>query len=430
MTVGVEGSGPDFVARVAAEIRRVAGELGKPVMQLARRDFLAASQIGYAFEKAGTWHQLKKLAASESGEHAPSVPALREGARQALNHTAKLERRIGRADWFADRLDSCLARALEAQPIVPAEVRKPPSLSKQAKAATTLTCVLSDLHFGVSVDPVEAMGSEYSPRTACRRLALMAEQVCDWKPEKRDTTELVVLLNGDIIEGEIHLEDHLIDPLAQQIDTAARALVSFIDHVRAHFGVVRVIGVPGNHGRTKRNPSRAISQKWNSHEAAIFLGLEMAYRAHDDVIVEVPRAAIAHYRTPGGHLVAATHGDTEPTTANPGKGISTARMAEKLRAIDAARILPAPIDVIVQGHWHQPCAFMTPHGAWSVTNGSLIGGSAFSFSGAGVYDPEPAQVLFESVAGFPFGDMRTVLVRRADGRADLDSIVPTPAQWR
>ena len=423
---------PKEAQKIIDDVLRVADELGKDPRSLPRSDYIQHGMYGYSYNRIGSWNVVRRLCAQESGQQPTDRdPAASQGASQRVNYTARIERRLGRGEWFADRLDSCLARAIAANPILLSKHAKPASLRKSAPANATLTCVLSDLHFGMSVDPVETLGSHYSPEIACRRLALVMEQCAEWKPEKRDLTDLVIVLGGDIIEGEIHFEDYLIDPLAAQIDTALRALVSGIDFVRAHYRSVRVIGVPGNHGRSvARNPSRAMSQKWNSHERSIYLGIEMAFRGMPDVTVEIPRSTIAHYMTPGNHLVAVTHGDTEPTTANPGKGINTARLGEKLRAIDASRCLPAPIDVIVQGHWHQPCWFMTPHGAWSVTNGSLIGGSPFAASGAGVLDPEPAQLLFESVPGFPLGDARAVMVRRADQRSDLSEIVPTPPHWR
>jgi len=410
-------------------VRAVALAEGVDVRKLSRGAYLARGKFGYRFDKIGTWGQVRMLAALEDGEPPTERdPKESEGARQEIGYARKLERQIGRAEWFADRLDSSLARAIERQPIMAAEVRKPVALRKEGRAKATLTALLSDLHFGVSVDPVECHGSEFSWQIACRRLAKVAEQCADWKPEKRDLTDLVLVLNGDIIEGVIHLDSHLIDPLSIQIVGATRALVSMIDFLRGHFRNVRVICAPGNHDRvTHRGHGRTTAQRWDSHARSIYLGLECAFRSCDDVRVEVPSGALASYKTPGEHLIVASHGDTEPTISNPGKGINTARIGEKLRAIDIARVFGSEIEVLLLGHWHQPAAFMTPHGAMVVVNGSLIGGSPFSQNGAGVWDPEPAQWIFESVAGYPFGDSRIVRLRDADARADLDATIPTPS---
>lgn len=413
-------------SELLAEIRRVAGELGVATRRLPRSAFVCNSPAGWTFERHGTWADLRLAAALDVGEPASvAEPASQQASRQEINYARKLERQLGNAEHFAARLENALARAIEAQPIVPARVEKPRALRRAEPHRTELVCLLSDLHFGVSVDPLEVLGSEFNPQIARRRLARMAEQCALWKPHKRDRTSLRVVLNGDLIEGVIHMHDHLVDPLATQIETATRALVGFLDFCRVHFAQVLVECIGGNHDRDPtRGPGRVTAQRWDTHAHAIFLALEMAYRGHEDIAFSVHRGPFAPWYTPGGALTIASHGDAEPSIANPGKALNAAKLADKLRAIDSAKLFPQPVAVALFGHWHTAAWQMLPHGAFFAVNGSLIGGASWSQNGAGVWAPEPVQLLYECDEAHPFGDARAVLLRVADGDAGLDNVIP------
>jgi hypothetical protein len=412
-------------AELLAEIRRVAAAEGVETRDLQRGVFVAKSPIGYAHKRFGSWGAVRLAAALEAGDApTPVEPVHARANAQEISYARKLERRLGNVEHFTERLESALARAIEAQPIAPAHVVKPSALRKRAALSTELVCLLSDLHFGVSVDPLEVLGSEFNPTIARRRLAKMGEQCAQWKPHKRDRTALRLVLNGDLIEGVIHMQDHLIDPLATQLDNVTRALVGLIDFLRGHFSEIRVECQGGNHDRDPaRGTGRVTAQRWDTHAHAVFLALQMAYRDAADVAISVHRGAFAHWLTPGGALTMASHGDAEPTIANPGKALNAGRLAEKLRAIDAARVLPSPIAVALFGHWHTPAWQMLPHGAFFAVNGSLIGGSSFSQNGAGVWAAEPAQLLYECDERHAFGDARVVQVRESDGDAGMDEII-------
>ena len=84
------------------------------------------------------------------------------------------------------------------------------------------------------------------------------------------------------------------------------------------------------------------------------------------------------------------------------------------------------VSVVLFGHWHQPSQFMLHDGTICVVNGSLIGSESFAQNGIGFFNSMPAQVMFESVPGFPVGDFRIVQLRDADNNEALDKIINVP----
>lgn len=413
--------------QLLGEIRRVADETGHEPCKLPRSVWAQHTRCTpHSYERFGTWGQVRNQAAIAAGEPPhPRDLGPSQGLRDEQTYTRKLERELGRQEYFLERLRFVLADTFERYPIE--LTPKPATWASSAATKRLLTMLLSDLHFGVEVDPREVLGSRYNWTIASRRMAKLCVQAAEWKPEHRDETDLAVVLNGDLIEGVIHLHDEGIRPLAEQWRGATEILVNALDFLREHFRTIDVYCLPGNHDRHEhKGKGRSTSQRWDHHADAIYLGLQQAFRAEPRVRFHVPRSGLATYTTPGGHLIGASHGDTAPTIANLGKSINVERIEGKLNRIETSGVYDRPFGAYLFGHWHTPATIMLPQGTTVVVNGSLIGGASYSQHGCGILDPMPAQVIFESAEHYPFGDSRIVHLRDADGRGDLDEILRPP----
>jgi len=258
-------------------------------------------------------------------------------------------------------------------------------------------------------------------------MAKLVEQAVLWKPEHREETNLQIVLNGDILHGIIHLAEANVKDIQEQIWGAAAILTKAIGFLSQHFGRIDVLCLPGNHDRaTYRTHDRAITQRWNSHSHSVFLALRCWFNQTKHVNFDIPMSGLGTYRLPGGELVVATHGDTEPSTSNVGKSFNVAKTTQALLKLDASDVFEDKVSVVLFGHWHQPSQFMLPDGTTCVVNGSLIGSESFAQNGIGFFNSMPAQVMFESVPGYPVGDFRIIQLRDADNNEDLDKIIHIP----
>jgi len=409
---------------VHSEILRVAEELGIPPQSqsFTRMKFLNETDVTkHDLEVYGGFARLKADAAFQSGS--PPIKDLKEarGVDLRNNYMRALERRVGQQDYLADKLRDCLVKVFEENPI-----EFPSGSIKPSKKATKrlLTLLLSDLHFGVDVDKREVYNSEFNWIVAGRRLAKMCKQAAEYKQHHRDVTELQLVLNGDIIHGVVHLSEANIKPLTEQIWGAASALIQAIDFLRKHFKKVSVLCLPGNHERTiYRGGERALSQRWDSHSHSVYLALQCAFRRDKQVVFDVPMSGIGAYTTPGSHLICASHGDTAPDVKNVGRALDVAKVTTNLLKMHAGNPFGTKADVALFGHWHQPCVWMLQDGTLCVVNGCLIGSDPYAQNAVGFFNSEPAQILFESVPGYPLGDHRIIKLRDADNDKGYDKII-------
>lgn len=414
---------------VYSEIRRVAREAGVEPFALSRKVFLEESDVGYGYEKFGSWTHIRQLAAIDEGNgFHPHDPIEKIKSADELSYTRKLERQLARQTYFSDKMARLVSDYFENNPISFPDSSEYSGRGHAIKDRE-LVLDLSDLHFGQHVDESETLKAKFEWSVAARRMAKLAVQAAEWKPHYRDNTRLRIVLNGDIIAGVIHLTDFNIRPLTEQLVGATQILVSMIDYLRKHFADIVVVCVPGNHDRNiyKTGGSRAIAQRWDSHAHSIYYGLTMAFRHEPRVKFSVPRSGMAHWYGPGEELLVATHGDVEPTVENVGKSVNTQKLIDKLNRLQVSGVYDRPVSVLMLGHWHQPLRIMAPNGSELIVNGSLIGTDPYAQNVVGMFSSEPAQWLFESVPGYPIGDGRIVRVRDADEDDYYDTVISPPS---
>lgn len=412
---------------VKAEILRVAAEqkFNPREQAFTRRHFLLRSDVTkHDLEVYGGFTQLKQDAADEAGMDALQDLTKARGVQLRRNYVRSLERQVGQVDYLSNRLKDMVTEVFEKNPITlsPGKVK-----SSKKEPKRLLTILLSDLHFGVDVDPREVLKSEFNWNIAARRLAKVCHQASEYKLHHRDDTELQVVLNGDIIHGVIHMSEAKIRPLTEQIYGATSLLIKALDYLRNHFKKVRVLCLPGNHDRTTyRSMDRALSQRWDSHSHAVFLGLKAAFRTDAGITFDVPMSGMGTYETPGGHLIYASHGDVEPGVGNVGKALNVKDVTASLLKMHAGAPFHKKVEVALFGHWHQPSIWMLQDGTICIVNGCLLGSDPYSQNAVGFFNSMPAQIMFESVPGYPVGDHRIIQLRDADLEPEYDNIISAP----
>jgi hypothetical protein len=341
-----------------------------------------------------------------------------------LLYTRKLERDLGDQAYSHQYISDQIIAHLREHPPVLSKLAKPKPAANDVHECETVL-FLSDLHFGLIVDPLEVPGAGYDWAIAAKNLAHVVDQAATFKPHHRDRSKLRVLLGGDIIEGEIHGQGPSIWPLAEQVTGARQMLTSAIDYLRHHYTTIEVVCVPGNHGRWPQRHGRAVSQKWDGLVSVLYDALAATFRLCDDVTFSIPRTPYATWLAPGGVTCALTHGDTLIRGGVPGKTIHLHQFESQLRQWNAARDAKSQIRLLALGHYHAPTMSGLNDGSMIAVNGSLCGNAPYAQS-LGIHGHAPTQLIWESVPGHVVGDARFIRCAGVAHSEHLSGIVPIP----
>jgi hypothetical protein len=178
---------------------------------------------------------------------------------------------------------------------------------KPSKPAKRTVCLLlSDLHLGSELSSLDEP-MPFGAVQEARRLEYVMRQAIDYKPQYRANTELVLLLNGDLIEGQLGHQIGAGAPLTEQ-----KAIFWVVLPPRARRVVARVpaacdmVCQPGNHGRDKvRHPGRATWRKWDGHEYECYWALAQMCSGLPNVTWDIPFRAVSADRAarPGPRAV-------------------------------------------------------------------------------------------------------------------------------
>lgn len=280
--------------------------------------------------------------------------------------------------------------------------------------AVTLT--LSDLHFGGDLKSEETGADSYGAVEEARRLAEIVRQTCDYKPQYRKETKLVLNLGGDLFEGKLH-DPQDAAPMSEQVCRTIHLLGQAIAHLAAHYPEVQVNCTTGNHGRDmNRHSGRATTGKWDSIETVIYFALKTALKAHKNVSFSIPKTPYVMYEVFGAKYFL-THGDNVLNAGNPGKSINVRNLEFQLNRINASLQDKDEVKVAIVGHTHVASVSLMAPGVTVVTNGALTPVNGFAVS-LGILEGVCSQTLFEAVPGHPIGDIRFI---RVDSNTDKDS---------
>jgi hypothetical protein len=156
----------------------------------------------------------------------------------------------------------------------PKMVYKKPASSKVSSPVSSVLH-LTDWHIGSVQDASEVEGfNEYSPEIAQARLDGLGTSVMNWIALNRNTytiNELVLLVTGDLISGDIHDELRITNayPTPMQAVTAGSMLASTTAMLAPHFERVRVEFVTAdNHARLTKKP-QAKEAGMNTHNYVV-----------------------------------------------------------------------------------------------------------------------------------------------------------------
>lgn len=282
--------------------------------------------------------------------------------------------------------------------------------------------VLSDHHYGSDIRKDETGFQNYGRVEESRRLAAVIKEAMEYKLQHRDETELTIHLLGDMIENKLH-DPQDAAPLAEQVCRAIHILNQAIARLSEVYPKVTVKCATGNHGRTlSRHEKRATSAKWDSIETIIYYSLRTSLSNFKNIIFDLPKTPYVVTNSLGAKIFS-THGDTVLNPGNPGKSINVKGLEGQVNNINATLRDNQEYKVFVMGHVHVPSVTQLNNGVYVITNGALCPPNGFATS-IGILEGHGVQVMFESVPGFPVGDIRFIRVgAKEDGDASLDKII-------
>lgn len=359
-------------------------------------------------------HHVRAAAAAELRGDGDLVDSMPPEAGSYIGKLAEQEARFGRrrlarslslfaaGEEQARRLWAQACRQYLTGRVVPTGYAAKGPSSRPVKRSVCL--LLSDLHIGADLK----QGDNPLPYRAleeARRLEYVLRQAIDYKPQYRADSELVLMLNGDLIEGLLLHDFRDGAPLIEQKVAFQRYMERFVGECARAYPRVRIYCQPGNHGRDKvRHPGRATSSKFDSHETGMYYALSRACTALKNVTWDIPFRAATLVDLHGSKLLL-THGDTEVKLGDPDH--KATENAQILAEINASNLYGAQIAALAAGHFHKPRYL--PKKIRQIFNGALVPPNGHA-RGAGYIGESCGQWLWESVPGHPVGDTRFIEV--------------------
>lgn len=284
-----------------------------------------------------------------------------------------------------------------------------------------LHLLISDTHLGAYGDPEEGL-IKYGPLEQSRRMAQIALQTAEYKPQHRKNTKLFINLTGDILQGILH------DPrdgleLSKQAATAIWLLVGMITFLSDYYEDIEVNCVSGNHDRnTSRHKDRATQQKWDSIGTIVYYGMKMSLQHLENVKVNIFKTPWISYKSFGVNYYG-THGDTHINPGNPGSSINVSSLENQINKLNASLKDSDEYKVVFLGHVHTASLVKLGNGVTLITNGALTPIDAYAKS-IGIHESQTGQWLWESIPGYPVGDIRFITVNQeTDKDESLDLII-------
>ncbi len=288
-----------------------------------------------------------------------------------------------------------------------------------APAKRTACILLSDLHLGSELDaldePVAFKAVEES-----RRLEYVLRQFVEFKPQYRDTTEALVIINGDIIEGDLQHDLRSGAPLTEQKVIFWQYFTRFIATVAQTYRSVKVVCQPGNHGRNKlRHPGRATSSKWDGFEWSLYYALQMMCSELKNVTWSIPFRAISVVDV-HGQTLGVTHADTELKLGDP--DTKAKENIAYVSKVNSTNYYNAQFNGWVFGHYHK--ARFQPGRPGMLWNAALVPPNGHART-SGYIGELCGQWIWEAVEGHLFGDARFIEVGEAQDHDNrLGSLIP------
>ena len=252
---------------------------------------------------------------------------------------------------------------------------------KAKKHSATMVVLLSDWHVEERVDPETVNGlNDFSLDVADQRIAELSERLAVMLEHERrlaNIDRVVLWLGGDFLSGHIHDDTAEMAQLAPLAATrwAGERLRGFIDTVADNAAEVVVATSSGNHGRSTEK-LRIGTEMEHSFEQHLYLTMSAA-ETRRNVRWQVG-ASYLNVVDLDGFRVRFHHGHA--IRYGGGVGGITIPTNKAIAAWDAID----KVNLTCFGHWHQ---FSWLRAGRYVSNGSLIGHSAYAVRIKAAYEP-------------------------------------------
>ncbi len=420
---GASETAEDRAAEIGEKIGECAREKGVEPCDLTWYEFAQYADVAWGTNRLGiVRHDITRLGGFNAirDHYFPRLPTDHAVTRMRLREQAGLNRRLGADNagkMFVLEEMQRLSDGLFRGRVEPTTV---PTSKKKMKRA--IVSVISDTHFGSDVDARETGHLTYGRTEEARRLAQVVQQVCRYKHEHREETELHAVLAGDLIHGKLHdVQDGA--ARAEQKMRAIHLLSQAVAQFSAHFARVVVHCVGGNHDRDLlRHQGRGTSSKWDSSATEIYSSIRLMSERLPNVTFNIPLTPFVTFDLFGWRYFA-THGDTVLDAGNPGKSVNTARIEAQINRWNASAKDGEPYSVFMMGHVHTPLLHHLANGSWLVVNGALSPADGYAVS-IGLPETVADQVMFESTPEHPVGDLRFITLDRVIDESEiLDEVI-------
>lgn len=324
---------------------------------------------------------------------------------------------------YLQQTEDFAEKLLDINKQAPIKIHKKVKSKPKKKHKRTIVAHLSDTHIGACIDR-EELGelNEFNNTIAARRFAYFFREVAGYKRHYRKDTDLVVVLNGDILEGIIHNQEWGVDLMTTQFASGQRILTQGISYLANEFSSVKVVCTMGNHSRFthKANKGRQTNAKWDGFGTMLYLSIRDTLQAtHKNVTFEIPKTPYALIDIQG-HNFFITHGDNVINVGNISSKVDVKNIVGQLNDIQVA--MDKKIHVAMLGHVHRPMRQTLDAGTEIMVNGALSGTSSYGIS-LGIFSSNPVQQLFEVTPEHAVGDDRFVRLGKADDMEELDKII-------
>jgi hypothetical protein len=280
---------------------------------------------------------------------------------------------------------------LTSEPLAPRLIM--PGRDEFARSGRTVILHLSDIQYGETILSEEMDGlNRYDSEIAKVRLGRFFSKASDlmtkhWKGDPPD--EIVLCLGGDLISGSLHpeLEQTDFPTVPETVREVGEHIAGGIIMLRNEVKrPIRVMQVPGNHGRftdkpqSKRRAASSLDLLAGDFCEAVVRGAKAK-----DVIFYKTQSPDAYFTVYSAHVLL-THGDT---MGYRGGGVGfIGPMATIIKGhrklVDTAWRSGKPVHFVLTGHFHT--TGKTPFG-WA--NGSVAGYNEYARDLRA--DPEPAR---------------------------------------
>ncbi len=262
------------------------------------------------------------------------------------------------------------------------------------KISETALLLLSDIHGDQIIMPNRVQGLEsYNYNAVCHRAARIVDTTISHLHENMtqyNFTELVVLMAGDLVGGEIHkATQHSAwgNPFKNAIgvgELIANMLVDVLHHIHT----VRVVSVPGNHGRrSKKKDYRGAHNNWDYLVMMVVKMRLWNYIEEGRLQIEIPESYTAVVNIEGYNFIVNHFDDIIGYQGIPWYGIE--RKTRRLAALGG--VTGVTPDYFVGGHFHTYATQQHTQGE-VIINGSWPATDEYALEKLGAFG-EPFQLL-------------------------------------